>query len=74
MTNTLVMASGNSVRDCLAAARRKLGIPLEGNRKKIVSGGEDGCYRVTLESGIVVECTMIPRSKAAAMVHHNFGT
>jgi len=74
MAEVLVIASGNSVRDCLAAARRVLNIPLKGNRQKIVSGGEDGCYRVTLESDIVVECTMIPHSKAAAMIHHNFCT
>jgi hypothetical protein len=63
---TLIATTGPSVRSCLAAARKALGVPLNGNREKLRSGGEDGLYRVHLESGVIVECVVVQHGRAMA--------
>lgn len=64
----VIPASGNSISHCLAAVRRHFKIPLKGNRESMRSGGEDNLWRVHLESGIIVECTLIKHSKAEVHV------
>lgn len=58
-----ISVQGANVRTCCAAARRYLGVALGKSRESIRSGGEDGLYRITLANGIVVEATIVPRSK-----------
>jgi hypothetical protein len=56
----IVSAQGNNVRNCLAAARRLLGVALDDSRETCRSGGEDGLYRVHLANGDIVEVLVIP--------------
>lgn len=55
----IISAQGNSVSSCLSAARTVAGLKFHESREDIRSGGEDGCYRVTLTDGTVVECLMV---------------
>lgn len=64
---TTVSAQGHNVRNCLVEARRVLKVPLQGHREKLRSG-EDGLYRVELESGHIVECTLINHAKSEAHI------
>ncbi len=64
----IISAKGNNICNTLAEARRVANLPLEGNREVIRSGGEDGLHRVHLESGVVVECTIIQRSRCEAYI------
>lgn len=59
----IVEVSGNSVRNCLAAVRRKLGLKLSESREEMQSGGEDGLYRVHLSDGTIAEVSVIHRAK-----------
>jgi hypothetical protein len=64
----IISASATNVKQALAAARRIANVPLQGNREKIRSGGEDSCYRITLESDIVVEVTIMLHTVASAQI------
>jgi hypothetical protein len=61
-----VTAQAGNVQAALCAARRLMGVPLKGHREVTRSGGEDGLYRSTLESGDVVEITMVHHASATA--------
>jgi len=64
----LARATGQSVRACLAAARKVLDLKLNDSREVIRSGGEDGLYRVHLSSGDVIECEVVRHGRSAAEV------
>lgn len=64
---TTVSAQGHTVMNCLAVARRVLKVPLQGHREKLRSG-EEGLYRIELESGHIVECTLIKGAKSEAHI------
>lgn len=62
----VVSASGGNIASCLSAARKLLGLRFRDSQEELRSGGEDGLWRVHLTGGVVVECTVIPRSRANA--------
>lgn len=64
----ILSAIGATVRNALAEARRVAGIDLKTSREVLRSGGEDGCYRVHLADGTIVELAVVPRTKAAAHI------
>lgn len=64
----IISATGSTVRNALAEARRVAGLTLADSREKIRSGGEDGLYRCHLEGGHIVEVAVWPRAKADAQV------
>lgn len=66
----VVSAQGHTVRAALVASRNVLDIDLKDSREILRSGGEDGCYRVHLASGHVVEATVIRGCKAEAHLSH----
>lgn len=63
-----VSAVGCSVDACVAAARRLLGLTYREAPERLRSGGEDGCYRVTLATGDVVEVTTKQHARVDAFV------
>lgn len=68
MDTAHVYATGATVRDALAAARRLLGIALQASRETIRSGGEDGCWRCHLASGHIIEVATGSRRRASAVL------
>lgn len=69
MTKEIVVAGrGPNIRSILAMVRRAKGLKLGDTREVTRSGGEDGLWRVTLEGGLVVECTVIQHSTTTLYV------
>ena len=62
----IISARGPNVRSCLVEARRLMQVQLSGHREKLRSGGKGGVYRVELESGHIVECTIVEHSVSEA--------
>lgn len=63
-----VSATGSSVRYCISAARRVAKLTAAQSKEVLRSGGEDGLYRVHLEGGHVVECSVVQRGVASAWI------
>jgi hypothetical protein len=64
----IVSATGATILNALAEARRVLGVPLAGHRAVSHAPTEDGLHRIVLESGDVVEVTVVHGAKSAAHV------
>lgn len=60
-----ISAEGSSIRNAVAAAKRLLGNP---KLRAVLCSGEDTLYRVTLDSGDVVEVTVRWHGRAQAQV------
>jgi hypothetical protein len=58
MPINVINLQGPNIRACLAYARKKWGLKLRDSREELRSGGEDGLYRVHLQRGYIVECTI----------------
>lgn len=58
-------ATGATVRNALAEARRLLGLTPKESRE-VLRSGEDGLYRCHLESGHIIEVTIVHRGKTFA--------
>lgn len=63
-----ISATGNNILNCLAEARRVGGLKLKESREQMRSGGDDGLWRVHLNGGHVVECTVKPGTRAKAEI------
>lgn len=61
-----VSASGNSIKNCLSAARRLLGVTFREAPAIRISDSGDGLYRVALSTGDIVEVTVIHHSRVEA--------
>lgn len=68
MTEEVVAGRGPNIRSILTMVRRAKGLKLADTREVGRSGGEDGLWRVTLEGGLVVECTVIQHSTTSLYV------
>jgi hypothetical protein len=64
----IISAQGNSVMNALAKAREVAGLKLKDSREVLRSGGEDGCYRVHLADGNIVEVAVIKHSSSSAVI------
>jgi hypothetical protein len=62
----IISTKGPNIRTCLVAARRLMQVQLAGHQEKRRSGGEDRVYRIELESGHIVECTIVEHSRTEA--------
>lgn len=62
-----VIATGNNIRSAVSAARKLMGVTIKGYREVSRSGSGDGLYRVTLQSGDIVEVTIKLRTPATAV-------
>lgn len=63
-----VSAVGNNVRNCVAEARRILGLTFKDAPEVIRANDGDNLYRVTLATGDVVEVTVIRRTPVNAQL------
>ncbi len=64
----VISAEGTTVKNCLAEARRIAGLDLKSSREISREEVEGGLYRVVLDGGHVVECTVIHGAVSSANV------
>jgi len=72
MTNKIVAVKACSLRNALAPARKALGLPKRPSATNFtLSGGEDGLYRITFNTGDVAEVTIVQYSKTKIIGVHS---
>jgi hypothetical protein len=63
----IIAVKSHTLRSACTAARRVLGLRLEDSREVFRSGGDDGLWRVYLQDGTIVECTIIHWAKTEVL-------
>lgn len=65
----IISATGSTVRNALAEARRVASLSLAAYPEVLRNEGDDNCYRCHLAGGVIVEVTVASRTRASAHVY-----
>lgn len=64
----IISASGHNLRNAVAKARNVAGLDYKTSQEVLRSGGDDGCWRVHLADGTIVEVAVLPGTVSSAYI------